>query len=127
MSKPRTTFLLMAIVGALFAGCGDKEAEHADHDDHAGHAHGDGDHHGKKADADGDGDGAKAALQGLSAADQKRAREQAVCPVSDEPLGSMGTPIKSAAGEGDPVFLCCKGCLKAFEKSPQKYREKLKQ
>lgn len=49
---------------------------------------------------------------------------QKTCPVMDEPLGSMGTPIKVTGLERD-VFLCCKGCVKFLEKEPAKYLAKL--
>lgn len=46
------------------------------------------------------------------------------CPVSGEPLGSMGDPIDQLYGT-TLVRLCCKGCIKSFEKEPAKYIEKL--
>jgi YHS domain-containing protein len=49
---------------------------------------------------------------------------QQVCPVMDEQLGSMGTPLKVIGLERD-VYLCCKGCLKFLEKEPEKYLAKL--
>lgn len=42
------------------------------------------------------------------------------CPVSGEPLGSMGDPIEVTA-QGRAVKLCCKGCSKKFQANPQKY------
>ena len=35
---------------------------------------------------------------------------QEICPVTGEPLGSMGEPVRAKSGERT-VFLCCKGCL----------------
>lgn len=46
--------------------------------------------------------------------------KQAKCPVMDEPLGSMGQPVKLLVG-GKPVFLCCKGCVKKVQADPAKY------
>jgi YHS domain-containing protein len=46
--------------------------------------------------------------------------QQAKCPVMDEPLGSMGQPVKLLVN-GKPIFLCCKGCVKKVEADPQKY------
>lgn len=46
--------------------------------------------------------------------------KQAKCPVMDEPLGSMGQPVKVMIGD-KPVFLCCKGCLKKIEAEPARY------
>jgi multidrug efflux pump subunit AcrA (membrane-fusion protein) len=51
----------------------------------------------------------KAALAKLSPEDRRLAEEQGFCPESEEPLGSMGVPVKITV-KGQPVFLCCKGC-----------------
>ena len=45
---------------------------------------------------------------------------QMVCPVMDEPLGGMGTPIKVMVGD-KPIYLCCKGCIKKIQAEPAKY------
>ncbi|QDV82146.1 hypothetical protein [Stieleria magnilauensis] len=45
---------------------------------------------------------------------------QRVCPVMDEPLGSMGTPIKVMVSD-KPIYLCCKGCIKKIQAEPAKY------
>lgn len=42
------------------------------------------------------------------------------CPVSGEKLGSMGDPLVLAY-DGREVRLCCKGCVRSFEKDPDKY------
>lgn len=42
------------------------------------------------------------------------------CLVSDEKLGSMGEPIERLYGI-TLVRLCCKGCVKSFEKDPDKF------
>jgi YHS domain-containing protein len=57
-------------------------------------------------------------------ADAAAIADQMVCPVMDEPLGSMGTPIKVTGLERD-VYLCCKGCVKFLEREPEKYLTKL--
>lgn len=37
---------------------------------------------------------------------------QKLCPVSGQPLGQHGPPIKATAGkQKEQVFLCCKGCF----------------
>lgn len=64
-------------------------------------------------------------IAGLSAADQKLARAQKTCPVSDEPLGSMGPPVKMTHG-GRTFFFCCESCRKPFLKNPERYLAKLK-
>ncbi len=47
------------------------------------------------------------------------------CVVSDEPLGEMGKPVK-ATHNGTDVYLCCKSCLKDFNKDPDKYTQAVK-
>jgi hypothetical protein len=48
-----------------------------------------------------------------------------VCAVSNEELGSMGEPfehVHKEAGKPDRlVRMCCKGCLKTFNRDPAKY------
>jgi hypothetical protein len=51
----------------------------------------------------------KASLAKLSPDDQRLARAQRLCPVSNQALGSMDVPPKVMI-EGQPVFLCCKHC-----------------
>ncbi|WP_390621597.1 hypothetical protein [Roseimaritima sediminicola] len=53
-------------------------------------------------------------------ADADTIARQKVCPVMDEPLGSMGTPVKVSVGD-KPIFLCCKGCVKKIQAEPAKY------
>ncbi len=55
-----------------------------------------------------------------NAADAAAIAAQKVCPVMDEPLGGMGTPIKVLVGD-KPIFLCCKGCIKKVTADPAKY------
>lgn len=55
-----------------------------------------------------------------TAADKPLIAKQAKCPVMDEPLGSMGGPIKVMVGD-KPIFLCCKGCIKKVQAEPAKY------
>lgn len=55
-----------------------------------------------------------------TAADAAAIARQKVCPVMDEPLGGMGTPIKVTIGD-KPIYLCCKGCIKKVEAEPAKY------
>jgi hypothetical protein len=64
------------------------------------------------------------AMAALSDADRAAAMAQKVCPVSDEPLGVMGTPIKVTVKSRD-VFLCCDGCREKLEANPDKYLAKL--
>ncbi len=74
-----------------------------------------------------DSDQAKAvakALSKLSSADRTLAERQTVCPVTDVPLGSMGTPIKVSVN-GRPVFICCEGCRERLLAEPVNYLAKL--
>ncbi len=61
----------------------------------------------------------KANIAKLAEADQQLALAQAVCLISGESLGSMGTPIRVEA-DGKVGFLCCKGCKKKFDADPAK-------
>ena len=59
------------------------------------------------------------ALAKLSVDDRKAAETQRYCGVMEESrLGSMGAPIKVIV-EGQPVFLCCKGCTKCALADPK--------
>ena len=63
-------------------------------------------------------------LAALSPEDRALAERQEICPVSGQPLGSMGTPVKVTV-EGRDVLLCCQGCAPAIEADPEKYLAKL--
>lgn len=45
---------------------------------------------------------------------------QATCPISGQPLGSMGKPPKVSFG-GKSLFVCCAGCTKKVEAAPESY------
>lgn len=64
------------------------------------------------------------ALAKLSPEDRALAEKQRTCPVTDEPLGSMGTPIKVTVG-GREAFVCCEGCVDELKKNFAKYEGKL--
>lgn len=61
----------------------------------------------------------------LTPEDQKLAIAQRLCPVTGEPLGSMGMPIKIELA-GTKVFLCCKACVKRAEANVTKVLETIK-
>lgn len=63
-------------------------------------------------------------LARLGSDDRELARRQKICPVTGEPLGSMGVPLKIEV-EGQSVFLCCAGCTSAVRKAPQEILKKL--
>jgi hypothetical protein len=63
------------------------------------------------------------ALAALPPADRALAEAQRICPVTDQPLGSMGTPVKVTI-KGQPVFVCCPECDKeALEKPDEMLRK----
>ena len=69
----------------------------------------------------------KANLDKLGPQDRKLAEEQKWCAIENENLlGSMGTPIKIMIKD-QPVFVCCKGCVKSAKKDPDKTLEKVKE
>ncbi len=37
---------------------------------------------------------------------------QKICPVSGQPLGSMGEPVKVQVGDNEHAFLCCNACTR---------------
>lgn len=61
-----------------------------------------------------------AALSELSPEDQSLATSQQICPVTEMPLGSMGTPPKAEVN-GRMIFLCCEGCRGSLMEEPEKY------
>jgi YHS domain-containing protein len=59
-----------------------------------------------------------AKIKTLPAAEQDAALKQAVCPISGDHLGTMGTPFKIAL-EGRTVYLCCDGCEDKAKQDPK--------
>lgn len=102
---------IAALLGGLLLGCSDH-----DHDghDHEGHDH---DH---ATEASESGEELPEGLQGLDPAELALVKAQGDCPVSSEPLGSMGAPIRKEV-DGKVAFLCCKSCVKKFDADPAKY------
>jgi hypothetical protein len=63
----------------------------------------------------------------LSAEDLKLVEAQKVCPFHiDVPLGATGMPQKIML-KGQPVFLCCKDCIKKAQADPNKTLAKVKE
>ena len=60
------------------------------------------------------------ALAHLSTTDRVLAETQKICPVSEDPLGSMGKPIKLTV-QGQDVFICCQGYEEPLREEPEKY------
>ena len=48
------------------------------------------------------------------------------CVVSDEVLGEHGKAVKVTTPDGTGVYLCCKDCVKDFNKDPAKYGKMVK-
>jgi len=59
-----------------------------------------------------------------SSDDERLIARQKLCPVTDEPLGSMGAPVKLVV-EGRTVFICCKGCERELRAGAKKYLAKV--
>jgi membrane fusion protein, copper/silver efflux system len=60
-----------------------------------------------------------ATLAKLPAVDKTLAEAQKICPITGEPLGSMGVPPKLTL-KGETVFLCCLACKGDAEADPEK-------
>ena len=82
------------------------------------------DHAQQQDPAEQQGEEVRAALAGLSPEDRHSAQQQRICPVTGEPLGSMGEPIKLEV-EGREVWICCAGCENPLREDPEQYLTKL--
>jgi hypothetical protein len=65
-------------------------------------------------------------IKELPETEQQAAIAQLSCPVSGEPLGSMGKPYKVSA-LGRSFYLCCKSCEKDVNADPKSVLAKLDQ
>lgn len=54
------------------------------------------------------------------------AHRQQTCPISGEPLGSMGVP-EAVEVQGKTVLICCAHCEDTLKQNPDKYLAKLPQ
>lgn len=95
----RLAILLTAVLGMAAAGCGSTPAP-SNKNGVPHHGDGKNDH------------------STLNPVDQALADAQGYCVVTDEPLGSMGAPLKVNA-KGQSVFVCCEGCEKAVREKPE--------
>ena len=59
-------------------------------------------------------------LATLSIEDRQLVLAQKLCPVSGEPLGSMGKPLKVTV-DGRHLFICCKGCEDSAKEKFEEY------
>jgi multidrug efflux pump subunit AcrA (membrane-fusion protein) len=72
-------------------------------------------------------DKVQAVLAKLSPEDRSLVEAQDFCPIlSDNRLGSMGTPVKVLV-KGNPVFVCCKGCVTKALADPTQTLTKMEQ
>lgn len=81
-------------------------------------------HCGSPAAASADANPLAAAKEANKETDKKLIEKQKICPVTGEPLGSMGKPVKVVV-KNQTVFLCCAGCKKKLLADPDKYLKKL--
>lgn len=63
-------------------------------------------------------------LPSAESADAVKSYPRKTCLVTDNKLGSMGTPVTKVYGSQEVKF-CCKSCISKFEKDPAKYLAKL--
>jgi YHS domain-containing protein len=63
-------------------------------------------------------------LAGTALAGSVKPYPKNICIVTDNKLGSMGTPVTKVYDDQEVKF-CCKPCVKKFERAPQKYLAKL--
>ena len=68
-------------------------------------------------------DDVQANLAKLSPELQELAAKQQTCPISKQPLGSMGVPEKVTVN-GQDVLVCCDHCTPELKKNPEKYLTK---
>ena len=109
MTRSRLAALTLALA-ALASGCGEKPAEPLPPAPPVATA--------KPAEPKDDEVSAERAK--LDPADRALVDAQEWCVISnDERLGSMGAPIKLDI-QGQPVFICCKGCKRKAESDPAK-------
>lgn len=122
LTYTRLTILSGALSLLLLAGCGGPTPQPPhDSKDHVHEADS-----GMSAPANDDAD-LRAERAKLSAEDQRLVAAQEFCPISPEArLGSMGSPVKIMV-EGNPVFLCCKGCQKKALANPDQTLAKVEE
>ncbi len=130
------TYVLVLVCVVWFSGCSSSAVEdqatttsansgnhgHNDHD-HASDSNASHDHASHDHDATNQETGAEAFAE-LSAEDRTLAMRQKTCPVTEEPLGSMGSPIKVRVKDHD-VFICCEACRDELLENADQYLTKL--
>jgi Cu(I)/Ag(I) efflux system membrane fusion protein len=66
-----------------------------------------------------------AELAQLPPTDRRLAEQQVLCPIADQPLGSMGVPQRLEL-DGEVVFLCCKSCEGKAKEDPKRIANKVR-
>ena len=117
-----SSLLLVALTSALWlSGCGSS----VESDQPTPTSISSGDHdHGDHGDGDVEDGSVAEQLAKLSAGDRTLAMRQNTCPVTEEPLGSMGSPIKVRVKDHD-VFICCQACKDELLENADQYLTKL--
>ena len=62
----------------------------------------------------------QAAVFWASDADAAAIQAQEICPVTKQPLGAHGRPLKVVV-EGRPIFVCCQACIAKVQQNPELY------
>jgi YHS domain-containing protein len=62
----------------------------------------------------------QAAVFWASDADAAAIQAQTICPVTKQPLGAHGRPLKVVV-EGRPIFVCCQACIAKVQQNPELY------
>jgi len=65
-----------------------------------------------------------AAIAPLSEEEREIVRQQKLCPVGQQPLGSMGTPLRVDVND-QIIFICCEGCRSPLVNEPDQYLPKM--
>jgi hypothetical protein len=99
----------VTLLSGILLGCGEKDAAVAP---------------GEMPAADAGASAIEKALASLSAEDRELVVMMGDCPVSGEPLGSMGTPLKVTKGDRS-LFICCESCRELAEKNFDDYIAKI--
>jgi hypothetical protein len=129
MSRTVLVLSMVVLVGATLvvsSGCGTSQLgaiPGANTSPSAAAHHGPSDSVGEQPDQVSDSEIQKA-LASLSTEDRALAAKQRACPVTEEPLGSMGTPVKVRV-LGRDVLLCCAGCEGELRAKAEEYLAKL--
>lgn len=64
------------------------------------------------------------ALEKLTEAERASVKQQIFCPVGEQILGSMGSPLK-VDYKGQTVWVCCEGCIRGFQEKPIEFLTRL--